>query len=165
MKPSIDREKIQGYLILLSITHRKWKITAYTPSETDTPKYILEFYDVRAISGEYWEVTEEWFETFYKKLKTKRIELTETFVIERVENPDGEETEGTYIAILCASRQEPALGWLITRIEDEETGILVGICPEAYVSKIREQVGQLQLIVEFVKRPNTFRDITVGISP
>jgi len=146
------------------LTNKKWKITAFTPSETNLPKYVLECEDVQVISGEYWEVTEEWFETFYKKLKSKRLELTETFSIECVENPEGEELEGTYIVILCSDRQGSALGWFITRNEPEENGILVGVCPESYVNKVRENEGQLNLLVDFVKRPNNFRDISVGIS-
>lgn len=143
---------------------RKWKVTASTPTEPEAPKYILEFSDVQVISGDYYEITEEWFETFYQKLRAKRIELEETFSIERVTNPDEDENEGTYIAILCASKEELTLGWLITRNEPEETGILVGICPEEYVDMVRESVDNLHLLVEFVKRPKMFKDISVGIS-
>ena len=57
----IGRERIHG-VIRVSLTNNKWKITAFTPSETDPPKYVLECEDVQLISGEYWEVTEEWFE-------------------------------------------------------------------------------------------------------
>ena len=150
----------------MSIT-RKWKVTVSTIVETvdnEASKYMLEFYDVSVISGDYYEVTEEWFETFYQKLKGKRIELAETFSIERVENPDEEDSTGTFIAILCSSKQDPALGWLIARNEPEETGILVGICPEVYVDKVRESAEKLNLLVEFVKRPKQFSDISVGIS-
>ncbi|MFQ6124783.1 MAG: hypothetical protein ACE5R6_09310 [Candidatus Heimdallarchaeota archaeon] len=143
---------------------RKWKVTASTPTEPEAPKYILEFSDVQAISGDYYEVTEEWFETFYQKLRAKQIELEETFSIEKVVNPDENENVGTFIAILCASKEELTLGWLITRNEPEETGILVGICPEEYVNMVRESVDNLHLLVEFVKRPRMFKNISVGIS-
>ena len=100
---AIGRERIKG-LRRVSLSNNKWKITAFTPSETDLSKYVLECVDTQVITGEYWEVTEEWFETFYKKLKSKRLELSETFSIEKVENPEGEELEGTYIVILCSDR-------------------------------------------------------------
>ena len=159
----ISWERIQG-LICVSLANTKWKITAFTPSETESPKYVLECEDVQVISGEYWEVTEEWFATFYKKLKSKRLELTETFSIECVENPEGEEIAGTYILILCSDRKGSALGWFITRNEPQENGILVGVCPDSYVNKVRDNESQLNLLVEFVKHPNNFRDISVGIS-
>ncbi|MFX0197582.1 MAG: hypothetical protein ACFFCW_15785 [Candidatus Hodarchaeota archaeon] len=143
---------------------RKWKVTASTPNEPEAPKYILEFSDVQVLSGDYYEVTEEWFETFYQKLRAKQIELEETFSIERVMNPDENESEGTFIVILCANLDEFALGWLITRNEPEETGILVGICPDEYVDMVRESVDTLHILVEFVKHPKKFKDISVGIS-
>lgn len=151
-------------LIYLSLITRTWKVTVQSISEKAPKNFALEFADVRGILGEYWEVSEEWFQIFYQKVQTKHISLAETFSIERVDNPEGEESNDTYIAILCSSKQESALGWLIVRIDPDEDGVLVGISPESYVNKIRDNSGHLNLLVEFINRPANFRDVSAGIT-
>ena len=152
-------------LLFLSLTARTWKVTVQSISDNAPQKFELEFADVRSITGEYWEVSEEWFQTFYQKVQTKHISLAETFSIERVDNPEGEESNDTYISILCSSKQEPALGWLIVRMDPDEDGVLVGISPESYTNKIRDNSGHLNLLVEFINRPANFRDVSAGITP
>ena len=84
-------------LLFLSLITRTWKVTVQSISEKEPKKFELEFADVRGILGEYWEVSEEWFQIFYQKVQTKHISLAETFSIERVDNPEGEESNDTYI--------------------------------------------------------------------
>ena len=74
----------------MSLTTRTWKVTVQSISEKEPKNFELEFADVQLITGEYWEVSEEWFQTFYQKVQTKHISLAETFSIERVDNPEGD---------------------------------------------------------------------------